>query len=255
MSGDPVLADILMALDPVKVYQQAFDQEPFPWQVKYLRETRSTILLKGRQVGATQACAALAIHQVLLDPTALVAIVSPSLKQSTEICTRARQGLDRLGERLVQDSVSLLRLQSGGRILSLPGTAKSVRGWSAKMLILDEAAYVDEETWVASRALIATGGRLVIQSTPSGDIGPFYEAWHTPDPAWATLQVRSDEVPTISPEWLAGERLALTPGQYSQEYELSFLGASASLFDADRLRSLVLPDADPMWTRFDRAHE
>jgi hypothetical protein len=166
--------------------------------------------------------------------------VSPSLKQSTEIATKARIGLRNLGARLIQDSASTLRLANGSRILSLPGTARSVRGWTARLLILDEAAFILPETFTAARALVATGGRLVVQSTPAAEAGDFYELATGDDPGWSFIVVRSDEVPTISAAFLAAERRALPADLYVQEYEGTFGKVGASLFTAEGINALIL---------------
>ena len=168
-------ADLRAALDPAETFRQAFALDPLDWQRGYLRESANSVLLKGRQTGAQPAAAGLAIHTARYWSDVNAVIVSPSLKQSTEITTKARTGLRRLGVRLVQDSTSVLRLANGSRILSLPGTARSVRGWTAKLLILDEAAFIAPETFTAARALVATGGRLVVQSTPAIETGDFHE--------------------------------------------------------------------------------
>lgn len=236
-----IAADFRAALDPAVLFEQAFGFAPLDWQRGYLREDRPTVVLKGRQVGASLSAAALAIHIVRYWSDVNVVIVSPSLKQSTEICTRARTGLRRLGIALVQDSTSTLRLGNGSRILSLPGTARSVRGWTAQLLILDEAAFIEHETFVAARALVATGGRLVIQSTPADESGDFHEIVTGDDPDWARFTVRSDEVSTISPAFLAAERRAMSPDAYAREFECQFGKAGASLFTAERIAGLILP--------------
>ncbi len=236
-------ADLTAALDPAVTFRGAFGSEPLSWQVDYLREQRPTVVLKGRQMGASMSAAGLAIHTVRYRPDVNVVIVSPSLKQSTEIITRARTGLRTLGERLVQDSAAVLRLANGSRVISLPGTPRSVRGWTARLLIIDEAAYVLHETFVAARALVATGGRLVVQSTPADESGDFHELVMAEDPAWARYRVPGDSVPTISAAFLEAERRALGPDAYATEYECTFGKAGATLFTADRLASLILPGA------------
>jgi hypothetical protein len=233
--------DFSAALDPVVLFGQAFGLDALAWQRGYLRENRPTVVLKGRQTGASTAAAALAIHTAVYGAAVNVVIVSPSLKQSTEIATRARIGLRTLGVPLTQDSSSMLRLSNGSRILSLPGTARSVRGWTAKLLILDEAAFIEPATFVAARALVATGGRLVVQSTPAGEFGDFHELVEDEDPGWARFVVRSDEVPTISAEFLEAERRAMTADAYATEYECQFGRAGATLFTAERIASLILP--------------
>lgn len=235
--------DLLSALDPVVTFRDAFGIEPHDWQLGYLRETRPTAVLKGRQVGASLSAAALGIHTVRYLADVNVVIVSPSLKQSTEITTRARAGLRSLGERLVQDSSSTLRLANGSRIISLPGTARSVRGWNARLLVLDEAAYIADETFAAARALVATGGRLVVQSTPADETGAYHAIVTGDDPSWARFTVPSTSVSTIAPEFLESERLALGPDIYAREYLCQFARGGATLFTADRIASLILEPA------------
>jgi hypothetical protein len=111
------------------------------------------------------------------------------------------------------------------------------------LVIVDEAAYVDPATWIALRPLVAaTQGRVVVQSTPAHAEGDFYELATGEDPNWARLTVRSDEVSTISPEFLEAERRAMGPDAFDCEYMAVFGKAGASLFSAERLASLTLPE-------------
>jgi tRNA(Met) C34 N-acetyltransferase TmcA len=233
--------DLRAACDPAVLFEHAFGFEPLDWQRGYLRETRPTVVLKGRQVGASLSAAALAIHTTVYLSAVNAIVVSPSLKQSTEITVRARAGLRTLGVRLVQDSTSVLRLANGSRILSLPGTARSVRGWTAKLLILDEAAFITPETFTAAKPLVATGGRLVVQSTPADESGDFYGLVSADDPGWAHYTVRSDQVSTIAPAFLEAERRAMSPDAYATEYECQFGKTGSSLFTTEKITSLILP--------------
>jgi hypothetical protein len=242
--SDALSDDLLAGLDPVAVFERALGLAPMPHQVDYLRSSEPILALKGRQTGFTTAAAVKAIHACWYRPNILAAIVSPSLRQSTVVATIARQGLRALGARLAADSASMIRLANGSAILSLPGTAKSVRGWSAQILVLDEAAYVEPDTWTAARALVATGGQLIVQSTPAGQSGDFWELCRANDPAWRRFVVRSDEVPTISTAFLEGERRAMGPDAYAAEYECQFGRAVAGLFSADRLAGLILPETE-----------
>ncbi len=104
-----------------------------PHQEAYLLETRDTLVLKGRQVGMSTAGGALGIHTAMSRDNVLVAIVSPSMKQSAEVTIKCRNGLIALNTKLVKDSSGLLELENGSRIVSLAGTARAVRGWSADL--------------------------------------------------------------------------------------------------------------------------
>jgi hypothetical protein len=239
MSFDKAL---LSAMDPVETFKAAFGLDPHPWQLAYLRSTAPTAVLKSRQIGATAAAAAAAIHQAVYNRNHTVVVVAPGLRQSGEIVVRARAGLNELGERMIADSASLLRLRNGSRIASLPGTQTSVRGWVADLLVLDEAAFIPEETWIAARALVAaTGGRTIVQSTPWDAAGPFHALVTGDDPGWLRLSVPASEVPSISSAFLDSERAALGPEVYAREYECEFGAVGASLFSIERIQSLILP--------------
>lgn len=222
---------------PMETFAAAFGVVPMEWQVGYLTGTADTVVLKGRQVGATQAAAGLAIHVARSRGGADAVVISPSMRQSSEITVRARLGLDALGEKLVQDSAGLLRLRNGSRILSLPGNSRGIRGYAPALVIVDEAAWVADDTWTAARPLVsASGGRLIVQSTPGHAVGFFHAlATDTPE-GWSRLLVRSTDVPTIPPEFIERERREMTPALFAQEYLAEFAdgdGLVGRLFNPD----------------------
>lgn len=232
-----------------ELFIAATGELPLPWQEDYLAETRDSVVKKGRQVGASTAGGVIAARRAVYWPNSLCAIVSPSQKQSTEVKDRTREHLENLGVPLVRDSSSLVELPNGSRILSLPGSAKSVRGWSAHLLILDEAAYIEPETFLAARATVAaTGGRVIIQSTPEAPYGHFYDAWSSSDERWAKFEVTSEQVGTIDPAFLAAERALLTDEKYAREYLGRFTSPGLGLVDPERLRRLTRDDDNP-WVR------
>ena len=69
----------------------------------------------------------------------------------------------------------MLELISGSRVVSLPSSEETIRGFSGAALVIeDEAARSSPETHHAVRAMIATSrGRLVLLSTPNGRRGHF----------------------------------------------------------------------------------
>lgn len=224
-----VASERLVLASAVDTFRAAFLSEPMPHQVDYLTETRDLLVKKGRQVGCSTAAAALAAHVVRSREGVLVLIVSPTMTQSQEVTVKCRTALVNLGETLVKDSAGVLQLDNRSRVVSRPGTARAVRGWSADTLIIDEAAFVEAATFDAARATtIATGGRTIVQSTPGNPVGRFYEMWESELPAWARLNVPSADAATISPEDLARFKSEMSPEAFAQEYEAEF--ASAAMF-------------------------
>jgi hypothetical protein len=115
----------------VDTFEKATERSPLPWQRQILTETRDTLLLKSRQCGATEAASVLAAHVALTKPGSTTVVISPSLRQWSEVTNRARLFFWRLGEKLRQDSASLLRTAGGSRVISLPGSARGIRGTAA----------------------------------------------------------------------------------------------------------------------------
>lgn len=241
--------------DARALFRATQGEDPLEWQGPYLDERRNAVVLKGRQIGASTSAGVLGIRTARAWPGSTVGIVSPSQNQSKEVKERAKGGLIRIGEPLLKDNETLIQLRNRSRILSLPGSAKSVRGWTFDLLVIDEAAFLDEETFLAARATVATGGRTIVQSTPAGPFGPFYDLFQEAVPVedsftedgvpipfeFVSFRVRSDEVPTISPEFLARERATLSAEQFAQEYEATFTAAGLGLIDPERLRQASRP--------------
>lgn len=236
-----ILRDELVgALDPVEILERAFKIKAHPWQLDYMRETRNVTVLKGRQVGASQGAAALAIHTALYQPNSLSVIISWNQTLSKELADRSRDGVKALGIQLARNSASALGFRNGSRILSLPGTPKSARSWSAHLLVLDECAYIDEETIDAALPMVAaTGGRVLIQSTPAGETGFYHDTVMDNDPAWGHFNVRSDSVPTVSHEFLALMRRRKHPDWFAREFECQFGRSGQSLFTSELIADAV----------------
>ena len=88
----------------------------------------------------------LALREAVLTAGTTVLLVSPSLRQSGELFRRTMDGLNRLGRpvRVVAESALRAELANGSRVVSLPGTEHTVRGYTAGMVVLDEAARILE---------------------------------------------------------------------------------------------------------------
>ena len=218
----PAASGVGIDISPLDAFPVAFGVDAMEWQREFLAETRNTVIRKGRQIGCSTCVAVIAACAARSRDNASIVILSPGLRQSGIIAEKTRTALLNFGDRLDRDASNFIQLPNRSRILSLPGSRKSVRGWTADLMIMDEAAYIDEATITASRALIATGGRLIVLSTPALPDGYFYRLASNPPETWASFVVRSDEVPTISPEFLASEKAAMTAPEYAREYLAEF---------------------------------
>src|SRR5205085_1966281 len=137
-----------------------------------------------RQAGKSEAAAALALHTALLQPGALVLLLSPSERQSGELAAKVFHLYDRAraaGTALpaIKRTALQLHLCNGSRVIALPESEKTIRGYSgASLLVIDEASRVDGALYAGVRPMLAVSrGRLIALSTPFGQRGFFWEAW------------------------------------------------------------------------------
>lgn len=198
-----------------------------PWQERLLRATSNVILNCSRQAGKSTGAAMLVVHRAVTKPGHLALLISPSERQSKELFRKIRTFLDRVpgGPKLAEDNVLSCQLENGSRIVSLPSSESTIRGYSAvNTLIEDEAAFVDDALNVAVRPMLAvSGGQMILMSTPNGRRGHFYEAWEGPGP-WHRERVTCWEVPRIPRDFLAEEKRVLGE-MFRQEYECEFVNA------------------------------
>jgi hypothetical protein len=222
-----------------------------PWQEGLLASTSERVLLNcSRQSGKSTMVAIIALHRALYTEGSLILCLAPALRQSQELFGKVLTFYRELGRPSPPSSERKLslELENGSRIVTLPGTEKTIRGFSgASLLVLDEAARVEDELYFAVRPMLAvSGGSLMMLSTPYGKRGVFWEAW-TSGFGWERYEVPARECPRISEAFLEEERSALPPFIYRQEYECSFEDTEDQVFTSELIDNAVTADVKPLF--------
>src|SRR5215211_2865747 len=242
--------DLRLALDRVS-FAEKLGIVPDPWQENLLRSTSDRVLLNcARQSGKSLMSAVIALHQALYHPGSLVLILAPAERQAKETFSKVARMYAIIGERVAPDSYRKLgmELKNRSRIEALPGTEKTIRGFSGvDLLILDEAARVADELYFAVRPMLAvSGGALMMLSTPAGRRGVFFEEW-TGHAAWERYEVPAAEIPRISEEFLQEERASLPARIFRQEYECSFEDVDDQVFGYELIARAITPEVAPLF--------
>jgi hypothetical protein len=245
-----VLADDLaLALDPSLLMAIAGTPAD-PWQADVLRsDAKRQLLLCSRQSGKSTVTAAMALHTAIYQAPALVLLLSPSLRQSGELFRKVSALYGYHEGAAASDASTLLRLElrNGSRIISLPGTEATIRGYSGVgLLVIDEAARVPDDLYRSVRPMLAvSGGRLICLSTPFGKRGWFHQEWTDGGPGWQRTLVKATDCPRISAAFLEEERAALGNLWFEAEYFCEFTNNDSALFSYDdvmqALDAAVLP--------------
>jgi hypothetical protein len=179
-----------------------------------------------------------------------VLLVSPSLRQRGELfrkCLTLYRTLGRPIPPTVETQLKL-ELENGSRIISLPGTELTLRGFSAvSLLCLDEAARIEDGLYYSLRPMMAIShGKIIALSTPWGRRGWFYKAWQE-EPDWHRVEVPASACPRISPEFLAAEQRTLGPWWYRQEYCCAFSDTVDQVFSSEVLAASLSGEVKPLF--------
>jgi hypothetical protein len=248
MKVSNLIDDLARSLDPVG-FSAELGIAPDDWQADLLTTNEPAILLNcSRQSGKSTATALKALHTALYDP-GLILMLAPAQRQSIELFRKLKGlygSLDGLPGS-VNESAMALELENGSRIIALPGSEASIRGYSApKLIIVDEAARTDDSLFTAIRPMLATSqGQLIALSTPRGKRGWYYEQWIGGN-GWKRYQVLASDCPRISDEYLQQERQMIGEWQYSQEFECQFVDTVESFFSTELINRAMV-EMEPLW--------
>src|SRR5215218_10845241 len=148
--------DLRLALDRI-AFAEKLGIVPDGWQEDFLRSSAERVLLNcSRQSGKSTMAAIIALHRALYHPGSLVLCLAPALRQSQELFAKIANYYRDLGRpvRPVGERKLSLELENGSRIITLPGTEKTIRGFSGvSTLIVDEAARVEDPLYYSRSSL------------------------------------------------------------------------------------------------------
>jgi hypothetical protein len=226
--------------------------EPDVEQGALLRQDARRLLLNcTRQWGKSTITAAKAVARAQEREGSLTLVVSPSARQSGEFLRKAGEFVRRMGIRPRGDGdneISLL-FPNGSRLVGLPGTEATVRGFSAvSLMLIDEAARVSDEMYKAVRPMLAVGnGDLWLMSTPFGKRGFFWEEWTRGGALWERVTVQATQCARIMASFLEEEKASLGDRWFRQEYLCEFLESDDVLFRREMVERAFTDEVKPLF--------
>ncbi len=144
------------------------------YQLRFARsKARYRVVKAGRQVGKSTTLAKIALQVASTRANVLVLVVSAgddAAKRLLADCVALASRSELLSGSIVDDGKSLLTLTNGSTIRSVPASIRQIRGWPVDLLIVDEAAFVDNDIWEAAEPAILArpGSRVIMTSSPWG---------------------------------------------------------------------------------------
>ncbi|MEJ7863197.1 MAG: terminase family protein [Pyrinomonadaceae bacterium] len=231
---------------------------PDQWQRDLLRSDAKQLILNcSRQSGKSTISAVLGLHQAIYTPDSLVLLLSPSLRQSQELFRKMKDTYNALESpalpKPTEESALRLELDNGSRIVALPGSESTVRGFSnVALLICDEAAACEDSLFFSIKPMLAvSNGRIILLSTPRGKRGFFFDVWTNAADDWKRVLITANQCPRISPSWLESERRAMPDFWFRQEFLCEFCETIDSVFSHDDISAALSADIKPLFEKGD----
>ena len=239
--------ELRRALNPTLLFEQAFGPAD-AWQQDVLLSSASRLLLNmSRQAGKSTVAATLAYHQAAYVPKSLVLLLAPTQRQAMEDLHKVMALHRTVGNTVPAEAETKMRLElaNGSRIMALPGSDRSVRGYSAvSLLVVDEAARVPDDLYEGLKPMRAVSqGRLIALSTPYGRRGWFFENWQQGE-GWERYKVTAYECPRIDRQFLEEERRSSSSWSFDQEYLCIFRETESRVFSDAEIAGLFKPGVE-----------
>jgi hypothetical protein len=225
-------------LNPVEFANEALSFTPDPQQEHALTCRKDRIVLNwARQRGKSDIVALRALHRAVFHPRSMILIVSASEDQALEVLRKVNIHRSRLklDGRPLEDNKMSLELANRSRILALPASVGTIRGYSAvDLLIEDEAGEVPDDLHETIKPMLqVSNGTMFLMGTPKGPKGHFARIWHDGGEEWEKSRSTAWENPRVRKALLERERdhcdrMGKTLW-FQQEYECAFIATGAGL--------------------------
>jgi phage terminase large subunit-like protein len=222
----------------------ALNFELLKWQQEVFKDShRFKVVAAGRRCGKSRLSAiSLLIEGLNCPEGSAVMYIAPTLGQARTIMWDL---LNDLGRPVIKSShVNNLEITLiNGRKILVRGADNpdSLRGVSLTYVVLDECAFVKEDTWqkIIRASLSDRKGRALFISTPSGR-NWFYDLYNLgqeeTDEEWKSWHFTTQDNETIDPKEIEAAKRTLSSFAFKQEYLSSFDTAGSDLFKEEWLK-------------------
>ena len=231
--------------EPAYFVEHYIGEEPFDYQEKFMNaDNDRKAFVSGRRVGKSRTAGWLALWKAVTFAGAEILVTAKAKRQSMEMFNQivkeinnSRASKEEMG--IVNKTRTEIQFDNGSRILALPvgRDGSNIRGYGGKdnMIIVDEAAFIDDEIFqqVFSPMMAVGDGDFVLLSTPFGKKGFLYERFKEDD--WHTIQVPTSANPLVDDDFIEEQKRNLTNTQFKQEILGQFVEAADSFFTRDEL--------------------
>jgi len=213
---------------------------------------RFNIIKKPRQMGLSTLTSIYLLWLAIFNPAKEIMIISIGARESKEFLKHIKVAYERLppwlAGPLVQDNKSTMVFDNNSRIQSIPSPKYAARSFSASILVIDEAAFIQniDSLWTSAFPILSTGGNAIVLSTVNGTYGTgqwFYSKWTEAELKlnnFNPVELHYTEHPDyLPPEWAEAQRKNLGELKFAQEVLCDFLGSVATFISREIIQKYL----------------
>jgi hypothetical protein len=216
-----------------------------PWQEEVFQAKGNLCIRSGRQTGKSTAIAKLVGDFATKNRKKLVMVIASTERQAYLLFEKIFEYIYHNNRNFIKkgkqfQTKNKLELINTTRIMCLPTglDARGIRGYTADLLIADEAAFIPRAVFDALTPSISTrikdGARIILLSTPFGRENYFFDCFH--NDTFTKFHVSSEECIRQDKDFLEAERKRMSKMAYAQEYLGEFADGQMQWFSDKLIR-------------------
>ncbi|MEM5854568.1 MAG: terminase large subunit [Candidatus Aenigmatarchaeota archaeon] len=203
-------------------------------------DSRRIIVCASRQIGKSTVVAVKALWKAWCFDDQDIMIVAPTERQAEIVYSKIREIV--LVNPILMATANKITMRkiefdNNSKIRCLPAghTGEYIRGYTADMVIVDEAQSVPDEVFVSVLpALIVKNGQIVVLGTPShGKVGFFWQAWISNE--WSKHRITAYESPFLKRDEIETFRKMKGEIIFRREMMAEFVDADDAFFDIGKV--------------------
>lgn len=223
---------------------------------------RKSVTMASRQMGKSTIAAAYLLWYSMFVPDSTILIASNKYSNAMEIGTRIRYGYENIPDHIRAGAKAYnkgsLEFDNGSRIILQATTENTGRGLSSSLVYLDEMSFcrksIQRDMWTSLSPTIATGGKIIITTTPAADDDMFSNIWRDANDVvdeygnpsengvgkngFKALKVHWTRHPERDEKWAAEQRAELGELMFRRELDLEFIRDEETLIDQIKLNDM-----------------
>jgi len=225
--------------------------------LKDFHDHRFNVILKSRQMGISTIVSGYIAWMMLFYKEKNILVMATKLNTAIEIVEKVKDIFNSIPPWLQIAEISVnnktkLELDNGSKIQGVPTSKDAGRGQTLSLLVLDEAAHVEEmdDLWTGLLPTISTGGRCIALSTPNG-VGNWFHK------SYADSEVGANNFkptklpwyvhPEYTQEWFDNMTRNMSKRQIAQEFECNFNASGETVMNPDDINRIKKNIVEPKY--------